>query len=179
MDAADVKRFFEAVAGRWDTMRLDYFDERVIERLARRTGLAGTQTMVDVGTGTAFVAAGLASHAAHVVAVDHSPAMRDVATKTINSLGITNVENRAVDGFDVAREPSAMDVAIALSRRTSLILAWTRTAGLHSALWRGGCGDVPAFGDEPHEGGGVREPRSPRLPQRGGSIALELDDDVS
>ena len=71
-----------------------------------------------------------------------------------------------------------MDVAIALGRRTSLILTWTRAAGLHSALWRGGCGDVPASEDGPDEGSGVREPRSPRPPQRGGSSALELDDDV-
>jgi hypothetical protein len=71
-----------------------------------------------------------------------------------------------------------MDLAIALGRRTSLIVAWTRGAGLHSALWRGSCGDVPAFGDGPDEGNGVREPRSPRPPRRGGSIALELDDDV-
>jgi methylase of polypeptide subunit release factors len=44
-------------------MRLSYYDERVIEQLAERTELDGTQIVVDVGTGTGFVAAGLASRA--------------------------------------------------------------------------------------------------------------------
>ena len=35
MDAADVKVFFDDVARDWDTMRLTYYDERVIEQLAR------------------------------------------------------------------------------------------------------------------------------------------------
>jgi len=37
MDAADVKAFFDEVARDWDTMRLTYYDERVIEQLAART----------------------------------------------------------------------------------------------------------------------------------------------
>jgi hypothetical protein len=37
MDAADVKAFFDEVARGWDTMRLMYYDERVIEQFAART----------------------------------------------------------------------------------------------------------------------------------------------
>jgi DNA-binding MarR family transcriptional regulator len=42
-------------------MRLTYYDERVIDQLAARTHLTGEQNVVDVGTGTGFVAAGLAA----------------------------------------------------------------------------------------------------------------------
>jgi hypothetical protein len=34
MNARDVQTFFEKVAGDWDSMRLAYYDERVIERMA-------------------------------------------------------------------------------------------------------------------------------------------------
>jgi hypothetical protein len=34
MEAKDVKEFFERVARDWDAMRLAYYDERVIEKMA-------------------------------------------------------------------------------------------------------------------------------------------------
>jgi hypothetical protein len=37
--AKDVQTFFERVATDWDTMRLAYYDERVIERMASVSGL--------------------------------------------------------------------------------------------------------------------------------------------
>lgn len=39
MKAKDVQEFFERVAADWDTMRLSYYDERVIERMAVVSGL--------------------------------------------------------------------------------------------------------------------------------------------
>jgi hypothetical protein len=47
VDAATVKAFFDDVASDWDTMRLSYYDERVIEQLADRTRLHRAQTVVD------------------------------------------------------------------------------------------------------------------------------------
>ena len=79
MDAADVKAYFDEVARAWDTMRLTYYDERVIEQLAARTQLTGEQTVVDVGTGTGFVAAGLAAHAHRVLGFDNASSMLEVA----------------------------------------------------------------------------------------------------
>ena len=99
MDASAVRSFFEAVAADWDTMRLAYYDERVIETMADAIGLNGTQTVVDVGTGTGFVAAGLAPRSDRVIALDHSPAMLDVARRNLGDLGIDNVSSvRATSG---------------------------------------------------------------------------------
>ncbi len=59
--AQEVKAFFERVAADWDDMRLAYYDERVIEKLIEISGVGGATTVADVGTGTGFVAAGVAS----------------------------------------------------------------------------------------------------------------------
>lgn len=67
MNASDVKTFFEAAAAEWDTMRLTYYDERVIETIADAIAIDDTQTVLDVGTGTGFIAAGLAPRADRVV----------------------------------------------------------------------------------------------------------------
>jgi hypothetical protein len=50
MNASDVKTFFEAAAVQWDTMRLTYYDERVIETIADAIAIDDTQTVLDVGT---------------------------------------------------------------------------------------------------------------------------------
>jgi hypothetical protein len=70
MNATDVKTFFEAAAAEWDRMRLIYYDERVIETLADAIAIDQTQTVLDVGTGTGFIAAGLAPRADRVIASD-------------------------------------------------------------------------------------------------------------
>jgi ubiquinone/menaquinone biosynthesis C-methylase UbiE len=93
MDAAGVKAFFDHVAGDWDAMRLTYYDERVIEQLAARTQRTGEQTVADVGTGTRFVAAGLAAHAGRVLGCDNAPSTLEVARANLDRLGIDNVEH--------------------------------------------------------------------------------------
>lgn len=113
VDATDVKTFFEAVASDWDTMRLAYYDERVIETLADRAALDGSQTVLDVGTGTGFVAAGLASHARRVIALDHSPAMLDVARRNLAELDVENVELTEADLVTLPLAEDSVDAAVA------------------------------------------------------------------
>ena len=81
MEAKDVQEFFERVAVDWDTMRLAYYDERVIERMAAVSGVNEGMIVADVGPGTGFVAAGIAPRVGRVLAVDNSPAMLEVAQK--------------------------------------------------------------------------------------------------
>ena len=57
MRAKDVQRFFERMATDWDTMRLAYYDERVIEKMAEISGVGEDSEAADVGTETGFVAA--------------------------------------------------------------------------------------------------------------------------
>jgi ArsR family transcriptional regulator len=88
----DVQEFFERVASDWDAMRLSYYDGRVIEKMAEVSGMDGTMTVADVGTGTGFVAAGIAPRVGRVLAVDNSPAMLGVARNNLAELGNSNVE---------------------------------------------------------------------------------------
>jgi ArsR family transcriptional regulator len=113
MDAVGIKRFFETVASDWDTMRLAYYDERVIETMADAIDIDDSQTIVDIGTGTGFIAAGLAPRAARVLALDHSPAMLDVARENLAQLGIENVELREGDLGRLPLEDDSVDAAVA------------------------------------------------------------------
>ena len=63
MNSTDVRTFFQSAAAEWDAMRLAYYDEAVIETLAAVAAIDDTHTVLDVGTGTGFVAAGLAQRA--------------------------------------------------------------------------------------------------------------------
>ena len=92
MSAKYVQRFFEWVASDWDTMRLAYYDERVIEKMAEVSGIGEASEVADVGTGTGFVAAGIAPRVKRVVGVDNAPAMLEVARENLRALGASNVD---------------------------------------------------------------------------------------
>ena len=92
MEAKDVKEFFERVASDWDAMRLAYYDERVIEKMAAVSGAAGDMAVADIGTGTGFVAAGIAPRVERVVGIDNAPAMLEVARENLRALGASNVD---------------------------------------------------------------------------------------
>jgi ArsR family transcriptional regulator len=113
MNATDVRNFFEAAASEWDTMRLTYYDEQVIETLADAASIDDAQTVLDVGTGTGFIAAGLAPRARRVIAVDNSPAMLDVARDNLARLGIDNVEVHEADLTRLPLDDDSVDAAVA------------------------------------------------------------------
>jgi ubiquinone/menaquinone biosynthesis C-methylase UbiE len=109
----EVKEFFERVAGDWDTMRLAYYDERVIEKMAEVSDLAGNMIVVDVGTGTGFIAAGIAPLVGRVVAVDNSPAILAVAERNLRELGIANADLLHGDVAALPLESDSVDAAFA------------------------------------------------------------------
>src|SRR5579871_4802009 len=113
MNASDVKTFFEAAAAEWDTMRLTYYDEQVIETIADAIAIDDTQTVLDVGTGTGFIAAGLAPRAHRVIAIDNSPAMLDVARDNLTQLRIENVDVHEADLTQLPLGEDAVDAAVA------------------------------------------------------------------
>lgn len=113
MNAKEVQAFFERVATDWDTMCLAYYDEAVIEKMAAVCGVDHTTTVADVGTGTGFVAAGLAPRVGRVIAVDNSRAMLDVARKNLDALGIGNVELLLGEITTLPLESACVDAACA------------------------------------------------------------------
>ncbi|MDN5696588.1 MAG: class I SAM-dependent methyltransferase [Rubrobacter sp.] len=97
-------------------MRLAYYDESVIEEMARRSGANGHENsmrVVDVGTGTGFVAAGMASRVERVIGVDNSPAMLDRARRNLDSLSISNVDLAEGDISALPLDDGSVDAAFA------------------------------------------------------------------
>jgi ubiquinone/menaquinone biosynthesis C-methylase UbiE len=113
MHASDVKTFFETVAAKWDTMRLTYYDERVIETITDAIAIDDTETVLGVGTRTGFLAAGLAPRADRVIAIDNSPAMLDVARANLAQLDIDNVDLREADLTQLPLDDDSIDAAVA------------------------------------------------------------------
>ena len=113
LSTREIQKFFERVASDWDTMRLAYYDERVIERMAAVSGLDEGMTVADVDTGTGFVAAGIAPRAKRVIAVDNSSAMLEMARKNLGELGLANVELVEGDVGALPIESDSMDAVFA------------------------------------------------------------------
>ena len=92
MNSGDVKAFFEQVSARWDDMRSSFYNADVIDAFVEHGRVTAKSRVVDVGTGTGFVAAGLAGQAATVIGIDNSPAMLAVAADNLAALGVDNVQ---------------------------------------------------------------------------------------
>jgi ubiquinone/menaquinone biosynthesis C-methylase UbiE len=111
--AKGVQEFFERVAPDWDTMRLAYYDERVIERMTAVAGVDKGMTVADVGTGTGFVAAGVAPRVMRVVGIDNAAAMLAVARGNLRALGVSNVDHVVGDVAELPLKDDSMDAAFA------------------------------------------------------------------
>jgi ArsR family transcriptional regulator len=108
-----VKAFFDEVAEDWDEMRSTFYNEGVIDALAEHVAVTADARIVDVGTGTGFVAAGLASRASSIVGIDHAAGMLHVARRNLDALTIGNVRLVA-GGVDQLPLPDAsVDGAVA------------------------------------------------------------------
>ena len=113
MEAKDVQAFFERVASDWDAMRLAYYDERVIEKMVEVSGVDETSEVADVGTGTGFVAAGIAPRVRRVLGVDNAPTMLEVARKNLRALGASNVDLAVGEATRLPLEDASVDAAFA------------------------------------------------------------------
>jgi ubiquinone/menaquinone biosynthesis C-methylase UbiE len=111
--AKDVQEFFERVAGDWDAMRLAYYDECVIEKMAEVSGVGESSEVADVGTGTGFVAAGLSPRVLRVVGIDNAPAMLEMARENLQALGASNVELVLGEATLLPLEEGVVDAAFA------------------------------------------------------------------
>jgi len=113
MTSADVKAFFERVSLDWDQMRSSFYNAGVIDALLDRAAVTASSTVLDVGTGTGFVAAGLAPRAAAVIGIDNSAAMLAVAASNLTALGISNVDLRDGEVDALPLPDDSVDAAVA------------------------------------------------------------------
>ena len=107
MANAPSNSYFAEVAEQWDEIRSDYFTEHLRDAAIDKAHLPPNAVVADVGTGTGFVAAGLASRTAHVVGFDASPEMLAVARR--NLAQFDNVEFREAVGDQLPAASETFD----------------------------------------------------------------------
>lgn len=113
VDSGDVRAFFEQVSAQWDDMRSSFYNADVIDALAVHGRVTAKSRVADVGTGTGFVATGLAGQAATVTGIDNSPAMLAVAADNLAALGVDNVQLAEGELDNLPLLDDSVDVAVA------------------------------------------------------------------
>ena len=67
-------------------------------RLLQEAHIASHETVLEIGTGSGYMAALLAHYAQHVTTVEIEPVLQALATKNLAAYGVTNVSVEAGDG---------------------------------------------------------------------------------
>ena len=107
----EVNAYFERIAPEWDRLRQGYFTEQVRQALLDRALPQPWMRAADVGSGTGFLALGLAPLVAEVHCIDASPAMLEQARANLGEQ--RNVHFHVADGATLPLEDGTMDLAVA------------------------------------------------------------------
>ena len=99
--------YFTKVADQWDEIRNGYFTEHMRDSAITKAKLPEGALVADIGTGTGFVAAGLAPHAAKVYGFDANEEMLKVAKKNLSSF--QNIELRVATGDQIPLPDNSLD----------------------------------------------------------------------
>ena len=91
---------------------------RVDARLMHDLQLTGTEKVLDIGTGSGYLAALLAARAERVISLEVNPDLANNARSNLQRAGITNVDVRVADGSAGAAGDAPFD-AIALGGSVS------------------------------------------------------------
>jgi arsenite methyltransferase len=103
--------YFQRVAGSWDEISAGYFGKPVREAAIAKAYLRPEMAVADIGSGTGFVAAGLAPLVKRVYVVDGSAAMLEVAKKNLGTF--TNIEYHEADGSSLPFPEDSLDAEFA------------------------------------------------------------------
>ena len=103
--------YFEQVAGSWDQISAAYFGKAVRVAAIAKAYLRPEMAVADIGSGTGFVAAGLAPLVKRVYVVDGSAAMLEVARKNLSQFD--NVEYHEADGGSLPFPEDSLDAVFA------------------------------------------------------------------
>lgn len=102
MSQSPSNSYFAQVADQWDEIRAGYFTEHMRDAAIAKANLPENAVVADVGTGTGFVAHGLAQRAAHVVGFDASPDMLAVARRNLSTMSNVDLREAAGDQLPVS-----------------------------------------------------------------------------
>jgi ubiquinone/menaquinone biosynthesis C-methylase UbiE/DNA-binding transcriptional ArsR family regulator len=105
--------YFESVAGDWEHIRQNYFDDRVAS-LAIEKLLPRDLVIADIGCGTGTLTFELARFAKKVIGVDLSPQMLRRAREVAKEKELRNVDFRSGDALQLPLESNRVDAAFAV-----------------------------------------------------------------
>jgi ubiquinone/menaquinone biosynthesis C-methylase UbiE len=113
---ARARKYFAAVASRWDRMREDFFDETVADSILKASDVKPGNTVVDVGCGTGFLtrqAVMQIQGKGRVVGVDLSPSMLEKAEDNLSKLALHgSVEFRVGDAENIPVQDDFADAVV-------------------------------------------------------------------
>lgn len=108
---SEVRAYFDSVAPRWNELRQGYFPEEVRAEVIRRLAPHPDMRVADIGSGTGFLAAGLAPLVAEVHCIDSSPAMLEQAREGLKDF--SNVRYNLSDGQSLPLAEGSFDAVVA------------------------------------------------------------------
>ncbi len=100
-------QYFAGVAEQWDEIRSGYFTEAMRDAAIAKIALPPDAVVADIGTGTGFVAAGLAPRFKQVYGFDASPEMLAQAER--NLAGYSNISLQHAEGQSIPLPDAALD----------------------------------------------------------------------
>ena len=113
---ARARKYFAAVASRWDRMREDFFDETVADSILKASDVKPGNTVVDVGCGTGFLtreAVMQMQGIGRVVGVDLSPSMLEKAEDNLGKPALHgSVEFRVGDAENIPVQDDFADAVV-------------------------------------------------------------------
>jgi protein-L-isoaspartate(D-aspartate) O-methyltransferase len=105
---------------------------KIEAKMLQELGIKKTDKVLEIGTGSGYMAALLAARAEHVVTVECRPALAAMAGKNLENAGVTNVTIEVGDGINgwSSRAPyDAIVVSGALASVPAALLAQLRVGG--------------------------------------------------
>lgn len=145
----------------------------IVARMTELLGLSGTEKVLEIGAGTGYQTAVLASLARKVFSIERLPNLADDAIARLNALGFSNVTLKASDGtvgwnayqpYDAilvaAGGPAIPEplieqlkiggklvIPIGSEQRSQMLIRITRTESGHTTENFGPCAFVPLIGE--------------------------------
>ncbi|MBI9050898.1 MAG: arsenite methyltransferase [Anaerolineaceae bacterium] len=105
------KDYFEQNADQWDNLRSGFFQEEVRQSAIAKAYLRPEMIVADIGSGTGFMAAGLAPLVQKVHVLDGSAAMLEIARQNLSDF--SNIEYQQSDGQALDLPDESMDAVFA------------------------------------------------------------------
>lgn len=105
------KKYFEQVAGEWDSMRASFFPTAIREKAFSLLPIPHHAVVADLGCGTGYITEGLADQVVKIIAVDQSEKMLAVMKKKFQTYD--NISYRVGGANDLPIATATVDVAFA------------------------------------------------------------------